>query len=155
MMMMMRRRRRRRRRGRRRRRRRRGRGRRRRRRRRRRSRRRRYCGPYPIWSTKSHNTCGVGTNGDPSYSTTEAPTARADTNQFHIIQPVCWQQNALSKFFILLSGHALTVCTLDRYKSKAILTEINENSKSEMNDYRGVINDHILSVHVSMKKMFF
>jgi len=27
-------------------------------------------------------------NGEPSYSTKEAPTASADTNQFHIIQPV-------------------------------------------------------------------
>ena len=27
-------------------------------------------------------------NGEPSYSTKEAPTARAETNQFHIIQPV-------------------------------------------------------------------
>ena len=31
---------------------------------------------------------GVGMNGEPSYSTKEAPTASADTNQFHIIQPV-------------------------------------------------------------------
>ena len=44
---------------------------------------------YPIWSTKSHKTCSVGINGEPSYNTTAAPTARADTNQFHIIHPVC------------------------------------------------------------------
>ena len=37
-------------------------------------------------------TFSEGIKGDPSYNTTEAPTARADTSQFHIIQPVYWDQ---------------------------------------------------------------
>ena len=47
---------------------------------------------HPILSTKSQMTFGEGIKGDPSYNTTEAPTARADTSQFHIIQPVYWDQ---------------------------------------------------------------
>ena len=43
---------------------------------------------HPSLSTQSHNTLGDGTNGEPSYRTTVAPTASADTSQFHIIQPV-------------------------------------------------------------------
>ena len=46
------------------------------------------CATNPSWSTQSHSTCGEGINGDPSYNTTVAPTARDDTSQFHIIQPV-------------------------------------------------------------------
>lgn len=44
-------------------------------------------GTYPILSTRSQSTLGVGTRGEPSYKTTAAPVARADTIQFHIIQP--------------------------------------------------------------------
>ena len=44
-------------------------------------------GTYPILSTRSQSTLGVGTSGEPSYRTTAAPVARADTTQFHIIQP--------------------------------------------------------------------
>ena len=44
-------------------------------------------GTYPILSTRSQSTLGVGTRGEPSYRTTAAPVARADTTQFHIIQP--------------------------------------------------------------------
>ena len=44
---------------------------------------------YPILSTRSQSTIGEGTNGDPSYKTTDEPIASADTNQFHIIHPVC------------------------------------------------------------------
>ena len=43
---------------------------------------------YPNSSTRSHKTFGVGRRGDPSYTTIDAPTANADTIQFHIIQPV-------------------------------------------------------------------
>lgn len=43
---------------------------------------------HPNWSVRFHSTLGVGISGEPSYKTTEAPTASADTNQFHIIQPV-------------------------------------------------------------------
>lgn len=43
---------------------------------------------HPSWSVRSHITLGVGISGEPSYKTTEAPTAKADTSQFHIIQPV-------------------------------------------------------------------
>lgn len=43
---------------------------------------------HPSWSVRFHSTSGVGISGEPSYKTTEAPTARADTSQFHIIQPV-------------------------------------------------------------------
>lgn len=43
---------------------------------------------HPSWSVRFHSTLGVGISGEPSYKTTEAPTARADTSQFHIIQPV-------------------------------------------------------------------
>lgn len=49
-------------------------------------------GTYPILSTRSHNTLGVGTSGEPSYKTKDAPVARADTIQFHIIQPTCRKQ---------------------------------------------------------------
>lgn len=49
-------------------------------------------GTYPILSTRSHNTLGVGTSGEPSYRTKDAPVARADTIQFHIIQPTCHKQ---------------------------------------------------------------
>lgn len=53
---------------------------------------------YPILSTRSHNTLGVGTSGEPSYRTKDAPVARADTIQFHIIQPTCHKQgNRVSK----------------------------------------------------------
>lgn len=44
-------------------------------------------GTYPILSIRSQSTLGVGTRGEPSYKTTAAPVARADTIQFHIIQP--------------------------------------------------------------------
>lgn len=47
---------------------------------------------HPSWSVRFHSTLGVGIKGEPSYKTTEAPTARADTSQFHIIQPV-YEQN--------------------------------------------------------------
>lgn len=43
---------------------------------------------HPNWSVRFHSTLGVGISGEPSYKTTEAPTASADTSQFHIIQPV-------------------------------------------------------------------
>lgn len=46
---------------------------------------------HPSWSVRFHSTLAVGISGDPSYKTTEAPTASADTSQFHIIQPVCGQ----------------------------------------------------------------
>ena len=42
----------------------------------------------PTLSMRSQRTLTWGTNGDPSYSTIADPTASADTNQFHIIQPV-------------------------------------------------------------------
>lgn len=48
---------------------------------------------HPSWSVRFHSTLAVGISGDPSYRTTEAPTANADTSQFHIIQPVCGQKN--------------------------------------------------------------
>lgn len=48
----------------------------------------RVLATYPSWSIRSHITLGVGISGEPSYKTTEAPTAKADTSQFHIIQPV-------------------------------------------------------------------
>lgn len=62
------------------------------------------CQTHPSLSVRSHRTLGVGISGEPSYKTTEAPTARADTSQFHIIQPVykhtqqhnhllCWFNN--------------------------------------------------------------
>ncbi len=38
-------------------------------------------------SARSHRTPGAGWNGEPSYSTTVAPQASAETSQFHIIQP--------------------------------------------------------------------
>lgn len=44
---------------------------------------------HPSWSVRFHSTLAVGISGDPSYKTTEAPTASEDTSQFHIIQPVC------------------------------------------------------------------
>lgn len=44
---------------------------------------------HPSWSVRFHSTLGVGIRGEPSYNTTEVPTASADTSQFHIIQPVC------------------------------------------------------------------
>lgn len=47
---------------------------------------------HPSWSVRFHSTLAVGISGDPSYKTTEAPTASADTSQFHIIQPVCGQK---------------------------------------------------------------
>lgn len=44
-------------------------------------------GTYPILSTRSQSTLGVGTSGEPSYRDHSSPVARADTTQFHIIQP--------------------------------------------------------------------
>ena len=41
----------------------------------------------PSSSTRSHRRLPSGWKGEPSYSTTLAPTARLDTSQFHIIQP--------------------------------------------------------------------
>ncbi|MCY1432595.1 hypothetical protein D9M71_485980 [compost metagenome] len=41
----------------------------------------------PSSSIRSIKRCGSGWNGEPSYSTTALPTARAETSQFHIIQP--------------------------------------------------------------------
>lgn len=55
------------------------------------------CSTYPISSTRSQRTLGVGTNGEPSYNTTELPAAKADTNQFHIIQPVWKQPTVINK----------------------------------------------------------
>ena len=37
-------------------------------------------------------------NGEPSYSTADAPTARAETNQFHIIQPVYREVKTILSF---------------------------------------------------------
>lgn len=51
-------------------------------------------GTYPILSTRSHSTLGEGTRGEPSYKTTAAPVARADTSQFHIIQPTWNRQRS-------------------------------------------------------------
>jgi hypothetical protein len=42
----------------------------------------------PSSSTRSNSRSGPGANGEPSYSTTVAPEASAETSQFHIIQPV-------------------------------------------------------------------
>ena len=42
----------------------------------------------PSSSTRSKSRSGPGANGEPSYSTTVAPEASAETSQFHIIQPV-------------------------------------------------------------------
>ncbi|MNP57390.1 hypothetical protein D3C76_1522150 [compost metagenome] len=38
-------------------------------------------------SIRSIRRCGCGWKGEPSYSTMLLPTARAETSQFHIIQP--------------------------------------------------------------------
>jgi hypothetical protein len=54
-------------------------------------------GTYPILSTRSQSTLGVGMSGEPSYKTTDAPVARADTIQFHIIQPTCDKQGTWLK----------------------------------------------------------
>ncbi len=43
---------------------------------------------HPNLSTQSQSTLGEGIKGEPSYSTIVAPTASADTSQFHIIHPV-------------------------------------------------------------------
>lgn len=51
---------------------------------------------YPIRSTRSQSTLGVGTSGEPSYKTTAAPVARTDTIQFHIIQPT-WNRQGHSE----------------------------------------------------------
>lgn len=51
---------------------------------------------YPIRSTRSQSTLGVGTSGEPSYKTTAAPVARTDTIQFHIIQPT-WNRQEHSE----------------------------------------------------------
>jgi len=41
----------------------------------------------PSSSAMRHRMSCVGWNGEPSYSSSVAPTARLDTSQFHIIQP--------------------------------------------------------------------
>ena len=41
----------------------------------------------PASSARFHSALPSGQVGEPSYSTTVAPTARLDTSQFHIIQP--------------------------------------------------------------------
>jgi len=43
----------------------------------------------PTLSIISQRILAWGTNGEPSYSTQDAPTVRRPTSQFHIIQPVC------------------------------------------------------------------
>ena len=55
--------------------------------------RRAVSGTYPSRSTRSQSTLGVGTKGEPSYKTRAAPVARADTIQFHIIQPT-WNRRS-------------------------------------------------------------
>jgi hypothetical protein len=41
----------------------------------------------PVASAKSNSTLPSGWNGEPSYRSSVAPHASADTSQFHIIQP--------------------------------------------------------------------
>ena len=81
--------------------------------------------------------------GEPSYNTRVAPTARADTNQFHIIQPVYGGKEGGR-------GERVSVCM---WKPQKLLWGYMYLSCEAYYTYSSIVEDDIIAVHVAMEKV--